>query len=206
MIVNVIDAPIEAFDLMMFPQQHPGTLAYLQSQAQQFTASLTEAGRSFYEQSRKVFDSITNSEAVTRAKHALRHVMGMFQVNAVYEINNITDARLAQPRMQNFIMANPVIRELYHQNRCDGYSDSYVDNERGLVGEAHRDYRKVTNGVFLPDANGHLVSNIYFEDDFEGELPLDVQDQVAILNTWELIEAAVTAGRDPTSMFGDKLG
>ena len=44
-------------------------------------------------------------------------------------------------------MAQPDIRSLYHKGHCDGYSDTYVDMEPGLVGEQHYDYRRVMDGV-----------------------------------------------------------
>jgi hypothetical protein len=107
--------------------------------------------------------------------------------------------------MQRWIMAEPTVRELYHDQRCDGFSDTYVDMEPGKVGEEHYDWRRVMSGVVRYD-DDTVVAKFYMDDLREGDRELDSWEKISIVGSWEVLKIAVSQmNEDPTSVFGDKL-
>jgi hypothetical protein len=125
--INVVEAAPMAFDYLAFPNQSPITALYFQNQLQNFNAALTETGQRFMQGARELYQRINDSTAIRMAKAAIRHAKGMYQPNVIIQIDDIEGFRSATPMMQNYIMAQPDLRDLYHQQRVNGYSDTYID-------------------------------------------------------------------------------
>ncbi len=95
---------------------------------------------------------------------------------------------------------------MYHEQRCDGYSESYVDRFPGQVGENHYDYRRVMHGMVQDDQEHDWKSTFYLDELFEGDRELNFDEQVDILNTWDVVRSYLSKGQDdPTSQFGNML-
>ncbi len=111
--------------------------------------------------------------------------------------------------MQNYIMANPMIRELYNQQLCDGYSDTYTDIDKNTIGDKHYHYRRVMDAVVqdTTDSEGNYdwVSKNYMEDLLEGDRELEIEEKAKVLSTWEVMNAFIKAGQDPTNPRGGSL-
>ena len=111
--------------------------------------------------------------------------------------------------MQRWIMANPYIREQYHANRLDGYSDSYVDDAPGMICDNHYEYRRVMDGVFVfnedPEDKEDWSFSTYYEDIHNSDTDeLDLTEQLQILRTWEALEHFVrNTDDDPTDPTGN---
>jgi hypothetical protein len=108
--------------------------------------------------------------------------------------------------MINWIMANPVAREMYHRQEIAGYDEYYTDPEPGKVGEDHYYYRRAVNGLFLEDKDGEFVATEWLEDLWDPSDSLDIVDQRSIQATWEtLVTALRKRGSDPTSRWNAQL-
>ena len=106
--------------------------------------------------------------------------------------------------MPSLVHRLSTLRLMYHQQRCEGYTDTYVDMHPGDVGEQHYDYRRVVDGMVM-EQDDELVSVQYFDEIKEGD-ELDIDDQVAILRTWDSVKAAIEENKeDPTSPFNASL-
>lgn len=207
MAINVIHGgTVDSFDYLAFPMQNPNNQVYIQSQLANFSQSLTDIGRKFIETSQAIYEKVNDSNAMRIAKAAVRMAKGMFHPNEIVQLNTIEDFRFAQPMMQRFIMAEPSLRELYHRQQVDGYSDTYADVEPAFVGVDHYDYRRVTDGIIedTVDENGEdtFICRNYFEDLRPDDKELTIEDKSAILSSWELIRMFTQAGKDPTDPFG----
>ena len=140
------------------------------------------------------------------ARNAIRHVASIFDEDTIYGFKTLEDTQTAKPVMQRFIMAMPQLREMYHEQRVDGYSSSYVDLQPGVVGEDHYDYRRVTDGVMMESEDGDdLVWTTHFEDLLENDRALDISEQADILNTWDLVSGLIAQRHDPTDVYGGRL-
>lgn len=210
--VNVIETDsLGSIDWLIYPEQNQNNQRFFYDQVNRFSDSLTNIGKSFMETSKDIYNMINDSSAIRMAKAAIRAAKGIFHPNTVYEINNIDDMRSAQAIMQRYIMAQPDIRKLFNDQRCDGYSDTYVDMEPGRIGENHYDYRRVMTGVIVDtedDEEGNCDSwSKHFLDELrDGDRDLDHLEKTMIVKTWESIKLMISANQDPTNIFGGELG
>lgn len=200
------------FNALVYGQKHQGTLNFLNNQVNQvmeMSKTMTDAGRSFFSTARELFDEFTGSDAVRRARAAVRRAGSMFQRNEISFISDVGRMQTAPIVMQRWIMAEPTLRGLFHDQRCDGYSESYVDMQPGAVGLQHSDYRRIISGVVMPDDENDCKITICVEPD--GPDNLDdpdptIEQKADILSTWEAIRSVIDhLGEDPTSIYGNKL-
>ena len=165
--------------------------------------------REFYEKTQKLYNFFNNSTMVRRAKSALNQIRGIYQDDIVRTISAIEDFQIATPTMQRWIMANPMVYELYRKQAIDGYSDTYVDNEPDHKGppEDRYDYRRVMDGIVVAEEDGYNCYQ-YPEQLRNPADDLDAYDQFRILETWKNIEDIFRGAidgvcKDPTSVWDD---
>lgn len=203
--INVIHgAGGNAFNALLYPEQNPFHADYFHTQVTNFNNVLTDVGQRFMDTAKAVYDRINDSAAAELARRAIRAAKGMFNSNLIVPIFELSDLQMAQPTMQRWVMANPTIRELYHEQRCSGYADSYVDMQPGAIGESHYDYRRVMSNVIQEDAiDWH--AKIYFDELHEGDRELTHHEKFDVLDTWRIVEMFVKQSKDPTDPFGGEL-
>ena len=197
------------FNRMLFPEATPETQQWLHSQFHRDNTMLTDMGRQFMHKATALYQQLNDGSLMQRARSVVRGVKGLLHPNAIVAIESIADLQCAKPVMQRYIMANPTIRKLYHRQLCDGYSDSYVDHEPGVVGEAHYDYRRVMNSVVVeyltPEGQDTWKSVMYPDDLVEGDRELEADERFLILRSWDLVKEAIGLKRDPTDIFNGEL-
>ena len=203
--INVIHASGgHEFNALLYPDQSPFHRDYFHTQVTNFNQALNSYGQQFMATAKDVYERINDSAALELARRAIRSAKGLFQTNLIVPLRDIDTLQAAQPTMQRWMMANPMIREMYHDQRCSGFADTYMDVEPKLVGDQHYDYRRVMDGIVVEDENDWHV-NMYFDEIREGDRELLSSEQFDILDTWSIMELFVKAGEDPTDPFGGKL-
>lgn len=208
--INVIPVgSVESFDYLLYGEQNPVNSGYFQNQIQNFSSTLNDVGRRFIEGSREVYARINDSEVARLARLAVSKVKNIFHPNSIVPLETLDELRVCQPMMQRYMMANPVIRQLYHEQRCDGYSDSYVDLHPKQVGKDHYDYRRVMNGMIqdtVVDGQDSWSVTCWLDDTIEGDRELLFSEKSHILSSWELAELFIAQGTDPTSIYSENIG
>nr|DAF07887.1 MAG TPA: hypothetical protein [Caudoviricetes sp.] len=207
--LNVAYVDDNAFDTVMFGLPHPGTIRYLENQMMNLQQQAQAYGlsQSFVDRAYESFQSFASAEALERAK-AIVHQHTGDTLHHVSCLTALAELQTAPINMQRWIMANPYIREQYHANRLDGYSDSYVDFAPGAVGDMHYDYRRVMDGVFVfnedPEDSVDWTFSTYYEDLENPDTDeLDLTEQLQVLRTWEALEYFVRhTDEDPTNPTG----
>lgn len=213
MAIAVMYGGTDTYDALLYgANKHPGTVNYLQSQMDtlsNMSQSFLSAGQSFVERAKEVYDRFNSSDAVRKARAAIRKLGNVFQTNEITDIWDIGGMQNAPPISQRFIMAEPTVRELYHQQRIDGYSETYVDMQPGVVGEDHYDYRRAMNGIVQeieddPDYEWKL--KIWTEDLYEGDRELSMDEKHDVQMLWHRVRHYIKKGQDdPTSQFGGMM-
>lgn len=200
---------VSDFDALMYGQKHQGTLNFLQNNIQQLAQmshTLTDAGRQFFAGAAQRFEELNSAEAMRLARAAVRRAGSVFQrdeIRSMWELPQIQNAPLT---MQRWIMAEPTVRQMYQEQRCDGYSETYVDMHPGAIGADHYDYRRVTNGIIVDDEEHGWKATIYLDELIEGDRDLTLDEKVDILTTWDIVSSLMKEGsEDPTSSWGGKL-
>lgn len=194
-------------------EHHPATLAFLQGQVAQATnfASMAvgDAARSFFGRAQQTFEEHHSAEAMRLARLALQKTQSVAQLDMVRDIWQLGQLQSAPPVMQRFIMANPFVRQMYHDQRIDGYSGTYEDYAPGQVGPDHYDYRRVMDGVMIvgdQESEADWEAVMYMDPLEEGDRELTSDQQADILSTWDVVEAYLKESTDdPTSPSGGKL-
>lgn len=203
--VQVVYGTSEDFDALIYGANHPTTIQYLQNQATNFSQTLTDAGRNFISSTQHLFEKLNGSDAMRLARAALRKAGSAFQRDEVRSIWEMGEMQNAPFTMQRWIMANPVVREKYNAQLCDGYSGTYVDMFPGTRGMDHYDFRQVMDSQLVENEDGWEIHH-YFEDLIEGDRQLSFDEKIDILSTWDIVAAMMKeGGEDPTSVFGSKL-
>lgn len=201
----------DAFDALVYADAHPATLNFLQNRLTQMSQQAVGAGRAFIARAQEAFNHYNGAAAMGFIRNVLQTVGGGVgtaspSVNRVVCLFELVQMQQASPMMQRFVMANPVVRDLYHRQRCDGYSDSYVDVHPGDIGEAHYDYRRVMDGIMQMDEKNEWYVRQYHERLPEEERPLFFTEKVDILCTWNAMDLIMALGKDdPTGQAGATL-
>lgn len=146
-------------------------------------------------------------DALRQLKSLGQNIASAFQTNGVNELYDIGQMQHATAVMQRWIMANPEIRQMYHQNRIDGYSDSYEDRAPGVYGIDHYEYRRVTNGITMehPGSDEYVRYN-WTEVELNPDDELTFDEQMSVMYTWSRAQAIIANRKeDPTSKWGGDL-
>jgi hypothetical protein len=198
----------DAFNAFIYPEKNTGGLQYLKNQFNNFTGVLTGAANDFIQRSREQFELFNSSAAVEFARNIVKSVMHQVDIPtdkilSLWDVNQIQGASIP---MQRWVMANPVVRELYHSQGCEGYIDTYVDVQPKIKGPDHYDYRRVMDGVMQYDKDDNWFVKIFVEDLLEGDRDLTHGEKVDIIQTWSKLEYLIALGKDdPTSPDGGFL-
>jgi len=197
----------DAFDMLAFGEPHPDTVTFLTECNERVSTSISETSRRFRESVSDMYRSFNASSTARLARAVTRKISNIWSDDVVKPLVDIGALQHARITMQRYIMAEPTVRELYHQQRCDGYSDSYVDEYPKVIGVGHYDYRRVTHGVCFKHKDSDVMQSItYYEGLKSGERNLHVSEQADILNTWDAVKSLLEDGsEDPTSKYNAAL-
>lgn len=204
--MQVVRGGLAAFDGFAFGLPSQEAISYFQSQVSNVTNVIGQYADTFKQAVTDTFNRFTNSEVLNAARLALHHSSANEFRDVIRPLVTIEDFQTAQPQMQRWIMANPVVREQYNKQTCDGYSGVYVDDFPNTVGEKHYDYRRVMDGVIQVDDEGNDKVIFYAEDLAPGDKNLTHHDKRPILKSWSIVERMFREGHeDPTNASGGYL-
>lgn len=204
--MRIIDGGDVAWSAVAFGNHNPVNLDYFKNQLNIVTNNLTDYAKGFYSEVNNIVDRFTNSDAMRSVRLALKGAASLFSNEIIKSLYDIEDFQTASMTMQRWVMANPVVRKSFHEQKCDGYSDTYVDLEPNRIGDKHYDYRRVMNGVAQFDEDGNEYFKLYFEDLLKEDKELTLSEKSDILHSWDIIEMFMRANKlDPTSQYGANL-
>lgn len=209
--VDIVYGDDSTFSALSFGVPHHGTVSYLTQRFHQAGEVLGQLGTDLYQRAADLYERYSSEDAIRLAQAALRRVQTAWQPDIVYSMCQIAQFQHAQPTMVRWLMANPTVRQMYHRNEVDGYSDFYVDAEPGAVGEDHYDYRRAMDGLVVLNENPaddepEWYADIYFDELLPDDGDLTIEDQSFIQNSWENLCSYLAEGEDdPTSRYNAKL-
>lgn len=192
------------FDVLAYGSPHPGTLTYIRQKFDTLSSALSDRGAAFMADARQVWDQFMGSAAIRKARAVKEKLLGgMYLRNEILTYDSIGQFQSAPPVMQNIIMSEPLIRQMYYDQRIDGYSGSYVDPNPGCIGWDDPTYRMVMNGMLVDHPEHDFHCRIVLDDLPEGVAPLDIDQKSNATGTWEAARAFIEAGKeDITNLLG----
>lgn len=198
--MQIVQGSDQLFGMLAFPKENTSINTYVQN-------ALTNIHNTFAPELAnriKQTHDFANA-AMNTAKLALRHVTSLFKPDIVYNLSDMLSFQTAQSVMKRWIMANPIAAEMYQNNRCDGYGGEYYSPEPFVKDKPSVDWMNVNNGIVQFTADDAIATTYVYEE-LPGVEQLTFQDQVAVLSSWDILEAMLLAKeRDPTSPYGDAL-
>jgi hypothetical protein len=204
--VQVVIGGNTEFNALVYGQKNPGTISFLEQEAFTISPQLTHAGQEFFANQAMLFEQYNGAEALRLANAAVRKVQAIFQPNSIrnlWELGAIQNAPLV---MQRWIMAEPTVRKMYHEQRCDGYAETYVDMHPGFVGREHYDWRQVQHGLVQTEDEDAPMVSFFFDELEQGDRELTLEEKMDIVSTWDVVRSMLKpGGEDPTSVFGTQL-
>lgn len=205
--MNIISGGLGAFDALVYGEQNPVNQGYFARSLEQFPAlqTVSDVGRHFIDSAKAAYEAFNGSEAMQLIRAATRQAVALFQPEIIKSIFDIADFQTASLTMQRWVMANPVVRQSYFDQRCEGYADTYTDVDPGKIRDEHYDYRRVMHGVVQLEDDS-WQAKFYMENLRTGDRDLTTADKVDILQTWKMVEMFIKAGEsDPTSPYNSML-
>lgn len=194
------------FDSLFHGELHPGARSFIQRQMEAPSRVMEGAAQQFMDSSRALYEKLSGSSAMRMARAAKRAVGAAWMGNQIQELMTIGQMQHAPPVMQRFIMAEPTLRKMFHQQRLDGYEGSYRDLFPDDIGEQHYEYRRVMDGIVVENDDGSWYADTFVDDLLPDDDHLDIDQQVDIIDTWANMVAKVReGGSDPTSKWNAAL-
>ena len=170
----------------------------------------TGAGRDFLERTKRIFESVNNSEALRKTRIAVRTAIGIRKGNVIYGVKDLGTFQTVGTRMQRFLMADPVLRDKVQRQLADGYSDTYWDPDPKAIKDDHYEYRRVINGVWRMEKNDQgedvMVHEHIYEQLLDGDRELDPDEQATVLDAWDIQRMFIEAGYDTSCRHGGDIG
>lgn len=193
----------DAFDSLVYGEKHPNTVQFLRDQITSASNMLTSAGMSFYDSAKKAFEHYNGSGAINFARNVIKTITGgNTDIQVILYLGELEQLQKATVLMQRWLMACPVVREKYLDQKIDGYSDTYTNVFGTDVGWKHYDYRRATEGLMIFDEEGNESYTQYFDDLIEGDRRLTISEQIDIQDSWSAMNVFLMLGDDPTNPFG----
>lgn len=201
----VVDESGGLFGAMAYARLHPNTINYLQQQTSQTMGNLTANAMNMFNNVSNVFKSFDYDSFIRTSRAAVRAIGNMWQHEGIMPIDTIGGLQQASLEMQRWLMAEPTLRAAFIDQRCDGYHETYIDKDPGVMGVNHYDYRRATNHVFMPVGNT-MVASSYMEPIRDGDRELHVTEQADISIAWHYMREAMLANKDdPSSRTNSRL-
>jgi hypothetical protein len=192
------------FKSAVYGTQDFKALEFLSNQYNNISSFATNASMEFFNTAKNLYDRLSGSTAIRMARQASEVMGTLYQADEIHMLKTLVSLQLAKHTMQRWIMANPVVRQLYHDQKIDGYSNTYVDMHPNDIGESHYDYRRATNGLMV-EVEDKLLCTTY-PDELMDEKELTIEEQLDIKISWDTIEKELSKGKeDPTSIWGNSL-
>ena len=111
------------FDALCFGVPIGGLGEIVSAYKEAVTSKLTDAGKSWVNASAHIYKWVSESEAIEYAKSVLKQVSMVWELDMVRPLLTVEQLQSAPPTMQRWIMAEPTIRGLFLDDRCEGYSE-----------------------------------------------------------------------------------
>jgi hypothetical protein len=171
---------------------------------------LTEQGKAYAARANQVFEQVSGWDVVRAARKAVSAISGYIRNDQITFFDTLEQIQTAPPKMQRFVMASLEIRKSYQAGLLNGYSESYVDIQPGMIGHDHYDYRVASHGIVQTTVTDEGTPQ-YEVTQWKMELAkwdekLSQNNRLDLARTFSVAHAALIAMmEDPTSRYGDKL-
>jgi len=191
--VNVVRGGRSAFNAMLCNVPDQSTLNWLSNNINHARDVLGNVVGGLVDASVNLYNKVNGDAVINAAKALVSSQGGHISPYAIYGLD-YTNMGTANYTMQQYIMCNPMVQEQYIDNICNGFEETYYDEQPGITGEDRYGYQRVMDGVLYEDGDYMAINHYSNVDDVD----IPVSDQFMILETWAHAEVMILNGEDPT--------
>lgn len=207
--VMFVSGGVDAFNATMYAEPTQQDISFFQQNVNTFCDTLGMAGQNFFGGLRDRMETVDFSKLKEYTHAAARRISSFWESDNIRPLRDLPDLQFPPNMMIRWQMANPHVRELYHNGGCEGYSDSYIDLQPKVRGNDHHDYQMVMHGMEQYDEDGNLFFVSYTETFEEPENSVDylrTSERVDIIESWALTSSYLGKMKDdPTSQYSGML-
>lgn len=185
------------------------TLDAIDDRMNKFMSRSKDIGTDFIRGVRDRYKEIRSGETVRKVLALKQRLNSIWETNAMRRLVSLNELQQAPEVMRPYIMAHPQIREMYHQGRCSGYAEVYVDQHPGKIGRDHYDFRRVTDEVYYRE---HGTGAVVLDKHYEYVAPdleklMNIMSKHVIIASWNTLEDHLKSGsnKDPVSQWNGLL-
>lgn len=201
-----------AVHALLYGDVHPGTQHFFESQRGQGLATLTASAKRFAEEAVNRFGFMATERAQRLIRDVRRTASWIWNGDYIRPLRTVEELQFASPTMIRYIMAEPTVRKMFHDQQLAGYDEHYVDLQPKAEGDAVHEYRRAMDGIVVVDEDSDGQPTGWHADEWMDDLlpdadePLHFDEQLDILTTWAYTLKAIRERReDPTSTYGASL-
>ena len=167
-------------------------LNYVRNNFQENFQRLQEFGSSALNTMQTLFNHFTSNEYINKARDIALEV-GIKNDSTIYPIdcNNIFNAGMV---MAGYIMADPLLWDMYSKFRLNGYNDMFVQQDMDETNPYRKtEYMQVMDGIVDINADGYTIRWFSHSGD-----DLSLREKLTVLDAWDCAEFMIEQGIDPT--------
>ena len=182
------------------------TMNYFSQMGSLFDSNLTSVARDHFQEINQFYKAITIDEANAALRNLQVGLDSLALPNHIIHLRNLEELQHAPDVMIPWIMANPVVRDLFENNQIEGYGDRFNDIHGDLLGDTTPLHQAAINGIRMYDGTENSTMTIFAECSKGSELSIEMPDQISVIDSWADINHYLANGdRDPTSQYNGKL-
>lgn len=190
-----------AANALLYKQPTPDVMNYINNKLDQvvnFTHGLSDRFKTTVQ---NLYQQAYNSDIINAAKRYLAQSDYALRQDMIYTVpyGRFNEANLI---MQQYIMAEPHMNNLYRKNMCYGFQDTYFDPEPETYGKDRLDYQRVMDGVLEFEKEEDDEKSLAFTHHYSNadEIELSHIERTAILDTWHEVVRMIEEGKDPSEI------
>jgi len=159
-----------------------------------------------YEEQRADAQSYIRDGIRNRIEQLNHMARGWYSGSMINRLDTIEDFMNSNVQSQRYIMANPRVRQLRRDMLCNGFYDTYDDEDpNARTPEDHIDYRRAMDGVVVFGKDDEARVRHYSSTDDE-EPSLTALTRHIIQMNWGRANYFLDQKIDPTNRTGGKIG
>lgn len=190
-------ASADLLNAMLYAPRTQEDIHFLQSQQNAVVwDNLNDSGRRFMEQAEVVRQQYASAQLDAQAAMYAQTFVGTAQSNYVVYSPDPNVLRQANLATQRVIMAHPEMRQLYHNQRIDGFSDTYQMFDPQVPVEMSYDYGRMYDGIYRTDAGGSGYVEYFHHPEINGELEMSLPEQHNAIAVHAAVDAFLSQGID----------
>lgn len=190
-----------AANALLYKQPTPDVMNYINNKLDQIVNYTTGLSDQFKTTVQNLYQRAYNSDIINMAKNYLAQSDYALRQDMIYTVpyDRLNEANLI---MQQYIMAEPTLNNLYRKNMCYGFQDTYFDPEPETYGKDRYDYQRVMDGVLQFEKTDDDETSIAYVNTYSNsdEVELTHIERTAILDTWHEVVRMIEEGKDPSEI------